>query len=120
MTSIDSQNYLSEIVRNHHRKFDYTRFDNLTLGEICFFYRMLADQLLFSVLYRSYILVIGISEWRDSRTALRASTLLQVGARLYESCPERQLIGVLSDTILETSMITKELRDRLADKPVGR
>jgi len=120
MNLIDSEKYLSEIVKNHHRKFDYTRFDNLTLGEICFFSRLLTDQLLFMILYRSNLLPIGISEWRAIRKGLRAPTLMQVGASLYESCPKRQLIGVLSDAILETDMITKELRDRLADKPVGR
>ena len=121
MNSIDSQEYLSEIVRNHHRKFDYTRFDNLTLGEVCFFSRLLTDQLLFMVLYRSNLLPIGISEWRAIRNGLRApKNLLQVGTRLCELCHDRQLIGVLSDAILETDMITKELRDRLADKPVGR
>ena len=121
MNSIDSQEYLSEIVRNHHRKFDYTRFDNLTLGEVCFFFRLLTDQLLFMVLYRGNLLPIGISEWRAIRKGLfRTSTLLQVDTRLYESCHFRQLIRPLFDAILETDTITKELRDRMADKPLGR
>jgi hypothetical protein len=82
MPDTDSQKYLSEIVRNHHRKFDYTRFDNLTLGEVCFFSRLLTDQLLFMILYRSNLLPIEISEWRDIRKGLRAPTLLQVGTLL--------------------------------------
>ena len=120
MNEINCQSYLSEVVKNHQPKFDYAEFDNLTLGEAWFSSRLLADELLFMALYRSNRLPIGLSDWRAIRKELKPATLLQAAEKLCALCPEYQLIGVLADTILETAIITSELRNRLTDKPIGR
>src|SRR5438874_1724468 len=120
MNSIDSQKYLSEIIRNHHPEFDYDRIDDLTLGEAWFFSDLVASQLLYMILYRSDRLPIEFPDWRAIRRELKSASLLQAATRLCELCPDRQLIAALVDAVLENGIITRELRDRLADKPIGR
>jgi hypothetical protein len=120
MDSINPQEYLAEVIRNHHPKFEYSRVDDLMLGEAWFFSRFVADELLFMILYRSGRLPIDFPEWRDIRKDLKPANLLHTATRLRELCPDRQLIDVLADAILENAAITRELRTRLKDKPVGK
>jgi len=120
MNSINPQEYLSEIIRNHHPKFEYSQVDDLTLGEAWFFSRFVADELLFVILYRSGRLPIEFPDWRAIRKELKPVSLLPSAAKLCALCPDPQLIGVLADAILENGIVTREMRNRLADKPVGK